>query len=136
MYCESLGHEMGLDQTPHEEFGRLDMEMWRACRLVVDTGIHLLGWSRTQAIDFMVARLALSRQAIEAEVDRYIAMPAQALGYMIGGLKFRELRKRAQTRLGSRFDLRAYHDQLIGAGAVTLPVLEEVIDQWLDRHAA
>jgi uncharacterized protein (DUF885 family) len=84
----------------------------------------------------MVARLALSRQAIEAEVDRYIAMPAQALGYMIGGLKFRELRKRAQTRLGSRFDLRAYHDQLIGAGAVTLPVLEEVIDQWLDRHAA
>jgi len=136
MYCESLGHEMGLYQTPHEEFGRLDMEMWRACRLVVDTGIHLLGWSRTQAIDFMVARLALSRQAIEAEVDRYIAMPAQALGYMIGGLKFRELRKRAQTRLGSRFDLRAYHDQLIGAGAVTLPVLEEVIDQWLDRHAA
>jgi uncharacterized protein (DUF885 family) len=127
---------MGLYQTPHEEFGRLDMEMWRACRLVVDTGIHLLGWSRSQAIDYMVARLALTRRAIEAEVDRYIAMPAQALGYMIGGLKFRELRKRAQTRLGSRFDLRAYHDQLIGAGAVTLPVLEEVIERWLDRHAA
>lgn len=136
MYCESLGHEMGLYQTPHEEFGRLDMEMWRACRLVVDTGIHLCGWSRDRAIDYMTARMALSPQAIEAEVDRYIAMPAQALGYMIGGLKFRELRRRAQARLGERFDLRAYHDQLIAAGAVTLPVLEEVVDQWLDRHAA
>ena len=136
MYCESLGQDLGLYRTPHEEFGRLDMEMWRACRLVVDTGIHLHGWSRDRAIDYMAARLALSRQAIEAEVDRYIAMPAQALGYMIGGLKFRELRRRAQARLGASFKLRDYHDQLIAAGAVTLPVLDEVIDQWLDRHAA
>jgi uncharacterized protein (DUF885 family) len=84
----------------------------------------------------MVQRLSLARQAIEAEVDRYIAMPAQALGYMLGGLKFRELRQRAQLRLGERFSLRAYHDQLMAAGAVTLPVLEEVIDRWLADHAA
>jgi len=136
MYCEGLGHELGLYETPHQHFGRLDMEMWRACRLVVDTGIHLEGWSREQAIDYMAQRLTLSRPAIEAEVDRYIAMPAQALGYMLGGLKFRELRQRAQQRLGERFSLRAFHDQLMAAGAVTLPVLEEVIDRWLDDHAA
>ena len=136
MYCEGLGDELGLYETPHQHFGRLDMEMWRACRLVVDTGIHLEGWSRGQAIDYMAQRLTLSRPAIEAEVDRYIAMPAQALGYMLGGLKFRELRERAQQRLGQRFDLRAYHDQLMAAGAVTLPVLEEVVESWLVRHAA
>jgi uncharacterized protein (DUF885 family) len=136
MYCEGLGHEMGLYETPHQHFGRLDMEMWRACRLVVDTGIHLEGWTRAQAVDYMARRLTLALPAIEAEVDRYIAMPAQALGYMLGGLKFRELRQRAQQRLGERFSLRAYHDQLMAAGAVTLPVLEEVIDRWLDDHAA
>ena len=136
MYCEGLGQEMGLYETPHQHFGRLDMEMWRACRLVVDTGIHLHGWSREQAIDFMAQRLTLPRPAIEAEVDRYIAMPAQALGYMVGGLKFRELRERAQQRLGERFDLRAYHDQLMEAGAVTLPVLDEVVDSWLAGQPA
>ena len=136
MYCEGLGHELGLYDTPHQHFGRLDMEMWRACRLVVDTGIHLEGWSRAQAIGYMAQRLTLALPAIEAEVDRYIAMPAQALGYMLGGLKFRELRQRAQQRLGERFNLRAYHDQLMAAGAVTLPVLEEVIDSWLEHHAA
>ena len=136
MYCEGLGHELGLYDTPHQHFGRLDMEMWRACRLVVDTGIHLEGWSREQAIDYMAQRLTLTLPAIEAEVDRYIAMPAQALGYMLGGLKFRELRQRAQQRLGERFSLRAYHDQLMASGAVTLPVLEEVIDAWLEHHAA
>jgi len=112
------------------------MEMWRACRLVVDTGIHLLGWGREQAVAYMDARLSLGREAIEAEVDRYIAMPAQALAYQLGGLKFRELRQRAQSRLGDRFDLRAYHDRLMAAGAVTLPVLEEVVDDWLAGHAA
>jgi uncharacterized protein (DUF885 family) len=136
MYCEGLGHELGLYETPHQHFGRLDMEMWRACRLVVDTGIHLRGWRREQAVDYMAQRLTLTRQAIGAEVDRYIAMPAQALGYMLGGLKFRELRQRAQQRLGERFNLRAYHDQLMAAGAVTLPVLEELVDRWLDAHAA
>ena len=136
MYCETLGHELGLYETPHQRFGRLDMEMWRACRLVVDTGIHLLGWGREQAVAYMAARLSLSREAIEAEVDRYIAMPAQALGYLPGGLKFAELRRRAQSQLGERFSLRAFHDQLMAAGAVTLPVLEEVVEDWLARHAA
>jgi uncharacterized protein (DUF885 family) len=135
LYCETLGIEMGLYHTPHQHYGRLDMEMWRACRLVVDTGIHLKGWSRTQAIEYMLARLSLSRSTIEAEVDRYIAMPAQALAYQIGNLKFRELRSRAQARLGERFDVRAYHDQLMAAGPVTLPLLEELVDHWLDQQA-
>ena len=133
LYCETLGVEMGLYETPHQHYGRLDMEMWRACRLVVDTGIHVKGWTRERAIDYMLARLSLSRATVEAEVDRYIAMPAQALGYQIGNLKFRELRARAQSRLGDRFDVRAYHDQLMAAGPVTLPVLEDVVDDWIDR---
>lgn len=135
LYCETLGIDMGLYGTPHQHYGRLDMEMWRACRLVVDTGIHVRGWSREQAIDYMQAHLSLSRVTIEGEVDRYIAMPAQALGYQIGNLKFRELRARAEARLRGRFDIRAYHDQLMAAGPVTLPVLEEVVDAWLMRQA-
>jgi uncharacterized protein (DUF885 family) len=134
LYCETLGIEMGLYETPHQHYGRLDMELWRACRLVVDTGIHVKGWSREQAVAYMLARLSLSRTTIEAEVDRYIAMPAQALGYQVGNLKFRELRARAQAQLGERFDVRAYHDQLMAAGPVTLPVLEEVVDDWLSHH--
>lgn len=135
LYCETLGIDMGLYETPHQHYGRLDMEMWRACRLVVDTGIHIKGWSRAQAMDYMLAHLSLSRVTIEGEVDRYIAMPAQALGYQIGNLKFRELRARAEQRLGGRFDIRAYHDQLMATGPVTLPVLEEVVDDWLTRQA-
>jgi uncharacterized protein (DUF885 family) len=136
MYCETLGHELGLYETPHQHYGQLDMELWRACRLVVDTGLHAKGWTREQAVRYMAERLSLPRAGIEAEVDRYIAMPAQALAYQVGGLKFRELRQRAQSRLGERFSLRHFHDQLMAAGAVTLPVLEEVVDEWLDRHAA
>lgn len=135
LYCETLGIEMGLYETPHQHFGRLDMEMWRACRLVVDTGIHVMGWRREQAIDYMLAHLSLSRATVEGEVDRYVAMPAQALGYQIGNLKFRELRARAEQRLGDRFDIRAYHDQLMAAGPVTLPVLDEVVDDWLERQS-
>jgi uncharacterized protein (DUF885 family) len=97
----------------------------------VDTGIHIVGWSRERAIEYMQQHLSLSRVTIEGEVDRYIAMPAQALAYQIGGLKFRELRQRAQSQLGDRFDLRAYHDQLMAAGPVTLPVLETSVDSWL-----
>ena len=135
LYCETLGIDMGLYETPHQHYGRLDMEMWRACRLVVDTGIHINGWSREQATDYMQAHLSLSRATIEGEVDRYIAMPAQALGYQIGNLKFRELRARAEARLAARFDIRAYHDHLMAAGPVTLPLLEEVVDDWLNRQA-
>ncbi len=133
LYCETLGIEMGLYETPHQHYGRLDMEMWRACRLVVDTGIHIKGWTREQAVAYMLARLSLSRTTIEGEVDRYIAMPAQALGYQIGNLKFRELRARAEQQLGDRFDVRAFHDQLMAAGPVTLPVLDEVVNDWIAR---
>ncbi|MFO1287747.1 MAG: DUF885 family protein [Rubrivivax sp.] len=135
MYCETLGIDLGLYTTPHQHYGRLDMEMWRACRLVVDTGIHAQGWSRERAVAYMAEHLTMSRGAIEAEVDRYIAMPGQALAYLVGGLKFRELRQRARERLGDRFNLRAYHDQVLAAGPVTLPVLEETVDDWLARDA-
>ncbi len=133
LYCEGLGIEMGLYRTPHQTYGRLDMEMWRACRLVVDTGLHTRGWTRTEAIDYMAANMALPLPTIESEVDRYTGMPAQALAYQIGVLKFRELRARAQQRLGERFDVRAFHDQLLAAGPVTLPVLERLTDDYLSR---
>lgn len=140
LYCEQLGIDMQLYQTPHQHYGRLDMEMWRACRLVVDTGLHVHGWSRAQGIAFMQQQLSLSTETIAAEVDRYIAMPAQALAYQIGGLALRALRERAQQRLGERFELRRYHDQLMAAGAVTLPLLDEIVDEWLAaeelHHAA
>ena len=131
LYCEGLGVEMGLYQTPHQQYGRLEMELWRALRMVVDTGIHWLGWNRAQAVDVMAQRLSLPREAIEAEVNRYIALPGQALAYQIGNLKIRALRQRAERRLGDRFDLRAFHDKLMATGPVTLPLLEDLIEHWL-----
>jgi uncharacterized protein (DUF885 family) len=136
LYCEGLGEEMGLYETPYQRFGWLDMEMWRALRLVVDTGIHWLGWTRAQAVDFMAARQSLSRATLEAEVDRYIALPGQALAYHIGNLKFRDLRARAEAALGDRFTLRGFHDAVMAAGAVTLPVLDDLMDDWLARTLA
>jgi uncharacterized protein (DUF885 family) len=133
LYCEGLGVEMGLYRTPHQNYGRLDMEMWRACRLVVDTGLHTRHWTRDRAIAYMTSNLALPAQTIESEVDRYIGMPAQALAYQIGVLKFRELRARAEKRLGERFDVRAFHDRLLAAGPVTLPVLERLTEEYLCR---
>lgn len=131
MYCELLGICMGLYATPAENFGRLNMEMWRAARLVVDTGIHVCGWSRDQAIAYLSALVSIPRDTVEAEVDRYIALPGQALAYQPGNLKFRELRARAEQALGDRFDLRHFHDALIAAGPVTLPVLDDLIEHWL-----
>jgi uncharacterized protein (DUF885 family) len=131
LYCEGLGEEMKLYETPHQRFGRLDMELWRALRLVVDTGIHWKGWGRERAIHEMCTRLSLSRETIEGEVDRYIALPAQALAYQIGNLKFRELRARAESALGERFRLRDYHDMLMAAGPVTLPVLDDTVQAWI-----
>jgi uncharacterized protein (DUF885 family) len=135
LYCETLGVEMGVYRDVHDHYGRLDMELWRACRLVVDTGLHAHGWSREEAIDYMAARLTLSRPTIEAEVDRYIAMPAQALGYQVGNLRMRAVRRRAEQRLGDRFELRAFHDAILGAGPLTLPVLDSVIDDWIDARS-
>jgi len=134
LYCEMLGVEMGTYTTPHEHYGRLEMQMWRAVRLVVDTGIHWYGWSREQAVAYMAERLSLSRETIEGEVDRYAALPAQALGYQIGGLKLSELRQRAQSQLGTRFKHREFHAAVMGAGAVTLPVLDDLVSDWLQRQ--
>ncbi len=131
LYSESLGYEIGLYQDPYSKFGQLSYEMWRACRLVVDTGMHALGWSRQQAIDFMKANTALTEQNIVVEVDRYISWPGQADAYKIGQLKIRELRTRAERELGARFEERKFHDVLLGEGALPLSILEQRVDAWL-----
>lgn len=133
LYSEFLGTEMGVYHTPYERFGRLTYEMWRACRLVVDTGMHSLGWSRQQALDYLTANTALSEHEIRTEIDRYIAWPGQALAYKIGELKIIELRRRAESALGERFDIRAFHDTVLGQGGVTLPVLERQVDAYIAR---
>jgi uncharacterized protein (DUF885 family) len=131
LYAERLGSEMGIYDTPEKEMGRLSYEMWRACRLVVDTGIHAKGWSKAKAIAFMTENTALSPANIEAEVNRYIAWPGQALAYKLGELKISELRARAEKALGPKFDLRRFHDAVLGQGAVPLDVLEMQIDEWI-----
>jgi uncharacterized protein (DUF885 family) len=131
LYAERLGLEAGFYTDPYSNFGRLTYEMWRACRLVVDTGLHARGWSREQAIEFMAANTALSRHEIGTEVDRYISWPGQALAYKMGELKIRELRARAEKALGERFDVRAFHDAVLENGAVPLTVLEERIDAFI-----
>jgi uncharacterized protein (DUF885 family) len=134
LYSERLGIEMGLYDTPEKDFGRLSYEMWRATRLVVDTGLHDKGWTREQAIQFMLDNTALSRANIEAEVNRYIVGPGQALAYKIGELKIRELRARAERELGPRFDIRTFHDAVLENGAVPLDVLETHVNGWIDRQ--
>jgi uncharacterized protein (DUF885 family) len=133
LYSEKLGEELGVYHTPYQRFGRLTYEMWRACRLVVDTGMHWKGWSRQQALDYLAANTALSTHEIRTEVDRYIAWPGQALAYKIGELKILELRRRAEASLGTRFDIRAFHDAVLENGGVTLPVLERRIDEFILR---
>jgi uncharacterized protein (DUF885 family) len=134
LYSERLGLESGFYQDPYSDFGRLTMEIWRACRLVVDTGMHYLGWTREQAIEFMRANSAMPIHDIRAEVDRYIGWPGQALAYKIGELKIRELRKEAESRLGDRFDVRSFHDVVLGSGSVTLELLEENVSHWIDER--
>lgn len=136
LYSEFLGIEMGLYDTPEKNMGRLSYEMWRACRLVVDTGMHAKGWTKAQAVAFMRDNSALSEANIEAEVNRYISWPGQALGYKLGELKFRELRARAEKELGPRFDVRRFHDAALGQGPVPLEVLERQIDDWIATEKA
>lgn len=136
LYTERLGIEMGLYETPEAHMGRLSYEMWRACRLVVDTGLHAKGWSKAQAVAFMRDNTALTEANIEAEVNRYISWPAQALGYKMGEIKIRELRARAEAALGPRFDIRRFHDAVLGQGAVPLDILEAQIDGWIAAERA
>ncbi|MGB5485205.1 MAG: DUF885 domain-containing protein [Parasphingorhabdus sp.] len=134
LYSERLGIEMELYDTPAKNMGRLSYEMWRACRLVVDTGIHSKGWSKQRAIDFMTDNTALSAANIEAEVNRYISWPGQALAYKMGELKIRELRGKATRELGDKFDLRAFHDVVLGQGAVPLDMLEDQVNRWIEAE--
>jgi len=133
LYAESLGNELGLYDDPYAHYGYLRAQAWRAGRLVVDTGIHALGWTRAQAIDYLVDSGGLAREDATAEVDRYYVWPAQALGYKLGEIKIRELRQKAHDTLGNRFDLRAFNQEIIDHGALPLPVLERVVDAWMDR---
>ncbi|RPH77126.1 MAG: DUF885 domain-containing protein, partial [Planctomycetaceae bacterium] len=136
LYSERLGLEVGFYQDPYSDFGRLTFEMWRACRLVVDTGMHYLGWTREQAIAFMSENTALAQHNIRAEVDRYISWPGQALGYKIGELKIRELRSLAERELGDRFDLREFHEVVLRDGSVPLAVLEATVRAWIREQGA
>ena len=134
LYSERLGIEMGIYDTAAKDMGRLSYEMWRACRLVVDTGIHSKGWSKDRAVAFMTDNSALTAANIDAEVNRYISWPGQALAYKIGELKIRALRTRAEEALGDQFDLRAFHDVVLGQGAVPLDLLERRIDNWIAQE--
>jgi uncharacterized protein (DUF885 family) len=136
LYTEWLGTKLGMYETPYEEFGRETFEMWRAARLVIDTGLHTMGWSRDQAIAYLEDHTALSRRDIEVEVDRYISWPGQALAYKLGELKIRALRTKAETELGPRFDQRPFHDTLLGMGSVPLPVMEAEMLAWIARERA
>lgn len=131
LYSERLGYELGLYKDPYSRFGQLTYDMWRAVRLVVDTGLHYKGWTRQQAIDFFKDNAAKTEHDIINEIDRYIGNPGQALAYKIGQLKMLALRERAERRLGEKFDVRAFHDQLLGAGALPLDLLEQRMDEWL-----
>ena len=134
LYSEFLGKEVGMYNDPYDEFGRLSYEMWRACRLVVDTGMHLKGWSRQRAIDFMLENTALSEHNVITEIDRYISWPAQALSYKIGELTIKKLRKQAEDELAEQFDLRAFHQAVLEHGSVPLSVLEANVRQFIQQH--
>ena len=134
LYSEHLGKEMGFYTDPYSDFGRLSYEAWRACRLIVDTGMHKFGWSRQQAVDFMLANTAASATEVNQEIDRYITWPAQALSYKIGELKIRELRARAEAELGSSFDIRRFHDIVVGNGSLPIKVLEKTVGDWISAE--
>ena len=134
LYSEALGYDLGLYKDPYSQFGQLTYEMWRAIRLVVDTGIHYKGWTRQQAIDFFKDNAAKTELDIINEIDRYIGNPGQALAYKIGQLRMLTIRQRAETALGDDFDVRAFHDELLGAGALPLDLLEQRMDAWLEQQ--
>jgi uncharacterized protein (DUF885 family) len=131
LYAERLGKDVGFYQDPYSDYGRLEGDIWRAIRLVVDTGVHSEGWTRDQMVQYFHDHSNVDETSVQAEVDRYIAVPSQALAYKIGQLKILELRDRAQKALGPKFDIRAFHDQVLDAGALPLDVLEQRINAWI-----
>jgi uncharacterized protein (DUF885 family) len=134
LYAERLGKEMGFYQDPYSDFGRLTYEAWRACRLIVDTGMHARGWSRDDAIQFLLKNTAMSEFEVANEVDRYITWPAQALAYKIGEIRIRALREKAERALGVDFDIRRFHDTVIGSGSLPISLLEEMVDDWIETE--
>jgi len=132
LYAEYLGKEAGIYATPYQDFGRLTYEMWRACRLVVDPGMHYFGWSKEEAVAYMTENAALSEHEIETEINRYIGWPAQAVSYKIGELKIRELRTRAEEAIGENFDIREFHDLLLSNGSIPLRTLERIVTDYID----
>jgi uncharacterized protein (DUF885 family) len=133
LYSERLADEMGLYSSDLDRIGMLSYDAWRACRLVVDTGMHAMGWSRQQAIDYMTANTVLAENNIENEVDRYLTWPGQALAYKVGQLEILKLREEAKQRLGARFDIRQFHDVVLRNGAVALPVLDQQVHSWIEE---
>ena len=136
LYAEQLGKDVGFYQDPYSDYGRLEGDMWRAVRLVVDTGVHSQHWTRQQMVDYFHEHSAVEESGVQAEVDRYIAWPAQALGYKVGQLKFLELRAKAQQALGDKFNLSAFHDQVLDSGALPLDTLEQRVDSWIAQQKA
>lgn len=136
LYSEWLGKEMGFYQDPYSDFGRLSYEMWRAARLVVDTGMHAMGWTRAEAMDFMASNTALSLHNVKTEIDRYITWPGQALSYKLGEMLIRQLRREAETALGADFDIREFHEVLLRNGSIPLDILEQEVRNWIDTRLA
>lgn len=134
LYSEYLGKEAGMYTTPYDDFGRLTYEMWRACRLVVDPGMHYFGMTRQEAVDFMAENTSLSMHEINTEIDRYVGWPGQAVSYKIGELKIRELRERAEKALGEKFDIRDFHDLVLANGSIPLKTLERIVDGWIEQQ--
>ena len=134
LYSEALGKEVGFYRDPVSDYGRLSSELFRAVRLVVDTGLHAQGWSREQVVDFMREYQAVDEPTIQSETDRYIAWPGQALAYKLGQLKFRELRERARSEIGSRFDIRLFHDQMLSGGVLPLDLLDAHTNGWIQAQ--
>jgi uncharacterized protein (DUF885 family) len=123
---------MGFYKDPYSKFGRLTYEMWRACRLVIDVGLHAKGWTRDQAVNYLASNTALSLHEVNTEINRYISWPGQALAYKMGELKIKELRRRAEDKLGDKFDVREFHDLILSQGTVTLAILEKMVDRYIE----